>query len=103
MRPFMVHTGHIIVPFLNGRVREKGGDSVGHGIVLAVDRGVDWQRWEPYLMEVAAEATRCFERLENEGEVAEKERVKVWADKLLRRGERSRGDGGSSHPIDDAR
>lgn len=96
LRPFMVHTGHLIVPFLNGRVREKGGDSVGHGVVLAVDRGVDWRRWEPHLMAVAAEATRCFDRLENEGEAAEKARVKLWTDKLLRK-----GDGGSSHPVND--
>ena len=95
LRPFMVHTGHLVVPFLNGRVRERGGDSVGHGIVLAVDRGVDWRRWEPYLTKVAAEATRCFDRLESEGEAAEKARVKLWADKLL-----CKGDGGSSRPVD---
>lgn len=100
-RPFMVHTGHLVVPFLNGRVREKGGGGrVGHGVVLAVDRGVDWKRWEPYLGEVADKATRCFERLESEGEAAEKARVKIWADKLLLRG----GDDGSSgRPIDSER
>ena len=87
LRPFKVHTGHIIVPFLNGRVREEGGDSVGHGVVLAVDRGFDWRRWEPYLVQVAAEATRCFERLENEGQAAEKARVKAWADRLLQHGD----------------
>lgn len=88
-RPFMLHTGHVIVPFLNGRVREteRGGPNVviGHGVVLAVDRGVDWRCWESHLTETAAVATRCFERLEREGESVERERVNDWAEKLLNR------------------
>lgn len=84
-RPFMIHTGHLIVPFGNGRVRQDGGDTnvIGHGVVLAVDRGVDWRRWESHLINVAAAATRCFESLEHEGYAAEKARVETWADKLL--------------------
>lgn len=87
-RPFMLHTGHVVVPFLNGccpRETEDGGSSevVGHGVVLAVDRGVDWGRWESHLTETAAAATRCFERLERDGEVAERARVKRWKEKLL--------------------
>ncbi|CAN0520923.1 unnamed protein product [Ectocarpus sp. 12 AP-2014] len=85
----MLHTGHVIVPFLNGRVREteKGGPNVviGHGVVLAVDRGVDWRCWESHLTETTAVATRCFERLEREGESVERERVNDWAEKLLNR------------------
>lgn len=81
-RPFMLHTGHVIVPFLNGYVREMenggGGKFVGHGVVLAVDRGIDWRQWESHLMETAAVATRCFERLERDGELAERERVERW-------------------------
>lgn len=84
-RPFMVHPGHLIVPFLNGRVREKGGAVIGHGVVLAVDRGVDWRQWEPHLTDVAGMATRCFECLELEGAVAEKARVSTWADNLIHR------------------
>lgn len=93
-RPFTLHTGHVIVPFLNGRVREsyttsRGKSSnnmvVGHGVVLAVDRGFDWRHWESHLTETAAVATRCFERLEHEGEVAERERVKLWREELLDR------------------
>lgn len=85
-KPFMVHTGHLIVPFGNGRVRQQdGGDTnvIGHGVVLAVDRGVDWRRWESHLTDVAAAATRCFERLEHEGYAAEKARAKTWAKQLL--------------------
>lgn len=85
-RPFMIHTGHLIVPFGNGRVRQQDGgnaDVIGHGVVLAVDRGVDWRPWESHLAGVAAAATRCFERLENEGHAAEKARVQTWADTML--------------------
>lgn len=84
--PFMVHTGHLIVPFLNGSVQKKGGGVIGHGVVLAVDRGVDWRRWESHLLDVAVAATQCFEQLEREGEVAEKARSKAWAGKILHRG-----------------
>lgn len=86
-RPFMLHTGHVIVPLLNRRVRETQRDAdgvvVGHGLVLAVDRGVDWGKWESHLMETAAVATRCLERLEFEGEILERERVRRWKDHLL--------------------
>lgn len=90
-RPFMIHTGHVIVPFLNRRVREgytSGGNNrnntvIGHGVVLAVDRGVDWRKWESHLVEAAVVTTRCFERMEREGEVAERERVKLWREELL--------------------
>ena len=87
-RPFMVHTGHVIVPFFSSCcLREtEGGESrevVGHGVVLAVDRGVDWRRWESHLMETAAVATQCLERLERDGEVAERERVRIWKEELL--------------------
>lgn len=85
-RPFTLHTGHVIVPFLNGCLRERGdGESrevIGHGVVLAVDRGTDWRRWEPHLMETAAVATRCLERLERDGEVAERKRVRLGKEAL---------------------
>lgn len=88
-RPFMVHTGHVVVPFLNGRVQRTGkrGDKavIGHGIVLAVDRGVDWRRWESHLVETAVVSTRCFERLERDGEIAERERVRLWSERLVNR------------------
>lgn len=87
-RPFMLHTGHVIVPFLNGCLREEpesGGsrEVIGHGVVLAVDRGVDWRLWESHLMETAAVAARCFERLERDGEVAMRARVNRWKEELL--------------------
>ena len=86
-QPFMLHTGHVIVPFLNRRVREaeKEGNGMvfGHGLVLAVDRGIDWWKWESHLTETGKMATRCFERLEREGEIIERERVRRWRDELL--------------------
>lgn len=86
-RPFMVHTGHVIVPFSNNCLREPDGggsrEATGHGVVLAVDRGVDWRRWESHLIETAVVATQCFERLERDGEVVEIERVRLWKEKLL--------------------
>lgn len=82
VRPFMAHSGHLIVPFTNGRVREDP-DVVGHGLALAVDRGVDWTPWESHLIDVAAAATRRFEALEDDALAAEKVRVKSWAAKIL--------------------
>ncbi len=83
----MIHTGHVIVPLLNRRMRERQRDGngvvVGHGLVLAVDRGVDWWKWESHLLETAAAATRCLERLEYEGEIIERERVRLWKEQLL--------------------
>lgn len=88
-RPFMLHTGHVVVPLLKGYMREmENGENrevIGHGVVLAVDRGVDWRRWEPHIIETAAVATRCFERLERDGELIERERVKLWKEELLDR------------------
>ncbi|CAM9193761.1 unnamed protein product [Scytosiphon promiscuus] len=88
-RPFMAHTGHLIVPFMTGCVQRawKRGENavIGHGVVLAVDRGVDWRRWESHLVEVAVVATRCFERLELDGEIVERERVRLWGERLLNR------------------
>lgn len=81
-RPFMVHTGHLIVPFSNGRVREDR-EVVGHGLMLAVDRGVDWSPWESHLAEIAAAATRRFEALERKSHTSEKLRVTSWVDTLL--------------------
>lgn len=85
-KPFMVHTGHLVVPFMNGRVTKKGGDVVGHGLVLAVDSGVDWRKWESHLLDVAEAATRWLQRLEREGAELEKGRVETWAKKLLHGG-----------------
>lgn len=85
-RIFTVHTGHLIVPFLNARVQKKGGDMVGHGVVLAVDRRVDWRPWESHLIELATTATRCFECLESQGAAIEKSSVNAWASTLLHGG-----------------
>eukprot|EP00752_Nemacystus_decipiens_P007665 g6853.t1 len=87
-RPFLLHTGHLVVPFRNGCLREKSEiagtkEVVGHGVVLAVDRGVDWRRWEPHLVETAAVAMRCLERLERDGEVAMRRRVRRWKEDLV--------------------
>lgn len=87
-RPFMLHTGHVVVPFRNGCLREdleNGGtkEVIGHGMVLAVDRGVDWRRWESHLMETAAIAMRCFDRLERDGEVVMRARVGLRKEELV--------------------
>lgn len=62
-RPFTVHTGHIIIPFVNGRVINQKDYVLGHGVVLAVAHGVDWRKWESYLTDIANAATRWFECL----------------------------------------
>lgn len=81
-RPFKVHSGHLIVPFTNRCVREDR-DIVGHGLALAIDPGMNWSPWEPFLANVAAAATERFEALELEALEAEKLRAKSWAAKLL--------------------
>lgn len=62
-RPFMVHSGHIIIPFVNGRVMNQKDEVLGHGVVLAVAHGVDWRKWESYLTDIAEAASRWFEHL----------------------------------------
>lgn len=61
--PFTVHTGHIIVPFLNGRVREDN-DVIGHGLALEFDPRFDWKPWEPLLVKIATETTRRLEEID---------------------------------------
>lgn len=62
-RPFMVHSGHIIIPFVNGRVMNQKDEVLGHGVVLAVAHGVDWRKWESHLIDIAKVASRWFEYL----------------------------------------
>lgn len=61
--PFTVHTGHVIVPFLNGRVREDS-DIIGHGLALEFDSRFDWKPWEPLLVKISTETTRRLEEIE---------------------------------------
>lgn len=98
-RPFMVHSGHVIVPFTNRCAREDR-DVVGHGLALAVDPGMDWSPWEPFLADVAAAATQRFEALEVEALAAEKLRAKAWAAKVLHSEQHHRATGDHEN-IDD--
>lgn len=86
-RPFTVHSGHLVVPFSNTCVRENP-DVIGHGLVLAIDPGVDWSPWESYLAEIGTAASKRFEALEAEGFAAAKLKVKAWANDLFTHGER---------------
>lgn len=70
------------MPFANTCVR-KNPHVTGHGLVLAIDPGVDWSPWEPYLAEVGTAASKRFEALEAEGFAATKLKVKSWTTDLF--------------------
>ncbi|CAM9268105.1 unnamed protein product, partial [Discosporangium mesarthrocarpum] len=66
--PFVVHTGHLIVPFHDRHTRDNTS-VVGHGLALMVDsdrfvngtedRGVEkWKPWEGFLKDIACAASR---------------------------------------------
>lgn len=50
-RPFMAHTGHLILPFSTTALQDEC-HVIGHGLALSIDSVCDWRLWEPFLTDI---------------------------------------------------